>query len=229
MNKIESIEYKGYNINIYSDDSTDSPAEWDNTNFLVHYHRDCWIEDKRITESELAGWYNGEKLELEKTFFIFPVSALIHSGVWLSLHNSFAADSGGWDTSHVGAMFISKTEAKTKDGAYKLAGSLLKTWNQYLSGEVYGYMIEDKEGNGDEIGGVWGFYGDWNESGLIESAKDEIDEAIENEAKNGKQLFLKYWIDEMEAVLKKAKRLTPAKTAEVKRNLISIQKVIEKG
>ena len=122
-----------------------SPDEFkDDSLYLVHYHRDFWIEDKeRFTRAVLSDIYQGNPDEDEaiadllKDYYVFPVSALIHSGVWLSLSRSFNCDSGGWDTSHVGAIVAAKSEFKTEDQALKCAQGLLEEWNQLLSNEVY--------------------------------------------------------------------------------------------
>jgi len=74
--------------------------------------------------------------------------------------------------SQLGLVFVNKTEAKTKKIARGLALDLIKTWNDYLSGNIYGFMIEDELGN--EKGGCWGYYGDFEESGLLDNAKADV-------------------------------------------------------
>lgn len=109
----------------------------------------------------MVDWYQGEKISQTKDYYIFPLSALIHSGVYLSLSYSFPSDPGGWDTSHVGAVFASKKEWESKESAYKAAKSLVGTWNQYLSGDVYGIVVERYDNNKQQIDhdAVWGYYG----------------------------------------------------------------------
>ena len=41
-----------------------------------------------------------------------------------------------------------------------VARSVLKEWNKYFSGEVYGYVLEDE--HGDEVDSCWGYYGEDN-------------------------------------------------------------------
>ena len=154
----------GYSVRyLVQDDAPIEPGECDDDEglFLVHYHRDFWVEKKPIiTKEDLRDWYQGEKIKQAKKYYIFPVSALIHSGVWLSLNDSFVEDSGGWDTSHVGAILASRKEF-TEEKALSAARSLIEWWNQYLSGDVYACVIErfnnrKKYVSGDEC---WGFYG----------------------------------------------------------------------
>ena len=59
--------------------------------------------------------------------------------------------------------------------------NVLEDWNDCLSGNVYGYMIENPDG--DEEGGCWGFYGDPEESGLLVQAKDEAEQMIKDAEK----------------------------------------------
>ena len=172
--------YRDCLIKIYQDENYDGGFYHDDDIFLVHYHRDLEVKnDKIITSEDLEKWYNGEKIEQEKNYFIFAVSAYIHSGISLSLNASFVGDSGGWDTSHVGAVLVTKKEAKTRAQAEKLARGCIQTWNDDLSGNVYGYMTTDPAGN--SIDSVWGFYGDYQSSGIITEAESAIDYYLKND------------------------------------------------
>jgi hypothetical protein len=155
---------------VADDERADGPDERGDVNlFLVNYHRDFEVKrDAVIVEGDLANWYRkdfekyeGGKLPQAEEYHIFPLSCLIHSGVWLSLHRSFACDSGGWDTSHVGAVLVSRGEWPDEGKAYEAAAGLVETWNQYLTGDVYGIVKEtyDKDKNQIDHDSVWGFYG----------------------------------------------------------------------
>lgn len=155
------------------------PDEMDDDNlFLVNYHRDFDVRrDKVITKDDLVNWYRQEfddykedfddgneegKFPLEADYWIFPLSCLVHSGVWLSLRRSFACDSQGWDTSHVGAVLVAKEEWPEEAKAIEAAESLVEQWNQYLSGDVYGivketYDKDKKQVDQDSCFGVYGY------------------------------------------------------------------------
>jgi hypothetical protein len=132
--------------------------------FLIHYHRDFRVEHKKvIIEDDLRAWYQGEKIEQAKAYWIFSVKALIHSGVWLELGGGPMSYDPymGFDTSHVGAVLASKEEFRTKAKAKKAAEGLLETWNQINSGEVYilvkeTYDQDKKPVDYDTMGGVIG-------------------------------------------------------------------------
>lgn len=135
----------------------------DNSLFLVNYHRDFYMENKIIGKKEVKEWHQTGKLPsaISRNYHIFKLSCLVHSGVWLSLSNSFDCVPGGWDTSHVGLVFVGKNIAKTRKEALELADSLVKEWNQYLTGDVYGCVREVYNKNKEQIDvdSCWGFYG----------------------------------------------------------------------
>lgn len=180
MEEVETIEYKGKTIKIYADEDAMDPDEYsDNSAFLVHYHNDCWIKKDDIIEKEdLDRYFEGEKIEQAKEYHIFLVNAYIHGGVSLSLSRDKYPFTDAFDVSSCGAVLVSKKEIKTRKQARETAQGLIESWNDYLSGNIYGYQID-----GGSIGSCWGFYGDIEKSGLIEQAKDDINVAIEAETK----------------------------------------------
>ena len=92
---------------------------------------------------------------------------------------------------------------KPEDKAKEYAEGLMETWNQYLSGDVWGFIVEkpnttysiskerfeslgniplselvnnfDIEDEWEEVESVWGYYGDPEEFGLLTEAKLVID------------------------------------------------------
>jgi hypothetical protein len=170
---------EGYEARYLVQDSDPMPPDDcdDDNLFLVNYHRDFDVRrDKIITKDDLVNWYRKTfddykedpedeneigKFPLEEKYHIFPLSCLVHSGVWLSLRHSFDCDSQGWDTSHVGAVLVSIEEWPDAGKAIEAAESLIEQWNQYLSGDVYGIVKEtyDKEKTPIDENSCWGFYG----------------------------------------------------------------------
>lgn len=129
---LDSGEFKGIPI------SQDQRIEW----------------QERITE-----------VSQEDFYWIFPLSCYSHSGVVLHLGGgSNMWDSGGWDTSHVGVVLASKKEFPDfeKSKVEEIADGLVKTWNQYLSGDVYCVVVEKfdsdlQQFNYDICGGYYGY------------------------------------------------------------------------
>jgi len=145
---------KGYVARyLVQDDNPQSPDEnEDNGLFLVNYHRDFDVRrDNIIVKQNVADYYGGEKIPQEDKYHIFNLSMLSHSGVWLSLNSSFTGDGGGWDTSHVGLVLVAKKEWHKRDKACKAAESLVNEWNAFLSGDVYGCVVEYYDENKKQI------------------------------------------------------------------------------
>ena len=163
---------KGYVARyLVQDDNPQSPDEnEDNGLFLVNYHRDFDVRrDNIIVKQNVADYYGGEKIPQEDKYHIFNLSMLSHSGVWLSLNSSFTGDGGGWDTSHVGLVLVAKKEWHKRDKACKAAESLVNEWNAFLSGDVYGCVVEYYDENKKQINqeSCWGYIG-------FEEAKKEL-------------------------------------------------------
>lgn len=195
-NTIHEEEYKGVRIEVYQDGDTDSPESWGNEE-MAGWHREFTVKNKHINKDIFGAYikqegyeeYAEEAKEVEKKFYIFGVDAYIHSGIRLSMHNAGYRDK--WDTSdYVGCILVSVDEVKshtTPDKeAERIAKGILATWNDYLSGNVYGYNLTDVVSR-DNAGGCGGYYGDWEEdakdgSGLIKQAKSEIDYYVESGA-----------------------------------------------
>jgi len=149
------------------DEEPPNPNEFgDESLFLVHYHRDFDIrKDDIIKEDDARALYQGEKIPQEKDYWIFPVEAYIHSGVSLTLKSFKGMLPQGhyeFDTSRVGLVLVSKKEFKSNDKAQKAAETLIETWNQYLSGDVYScvketYNKKKEQTDYDVVGGFYGY------------------------------------------------------------------------
>ena len=228
----QDIEYKGYKIRILIDDDPESPNEWgDDSTFLVYDHRQFDVrragfapedifdylsikkaltkentfQDKEELEDDLKGYF-----DYESEYWIFPVDAYIHSGVHISLANTKDYPDRRWDVSTTGYILASKEDWTEVEDAYKAAEFLVEEWNQYLSGEVYGFIIEkpnttysiskdkferlkfendlatlesefDIEDEWEQIDSCWGYYGEPETSGLLDEAKAVINYKTRND------------------------------------------------
>jgi len=68
-----------------------------------------------------------------------------------------------WDVSLLGAVFVAKSEWKTRAKAEEAARGFVSSWNDYLSGNVYGFTVETMDG--EYLDSCWGFYGDYDKDG----------------------------------------------------------------
>lgn len=152
---VKEFKVDGLTVKIEQDEIPISPEEdADENAFLVSGVSDFYVKP--------PGW-EGRMDSFEPvrdayidTHFMFPIEAYIHSGVVLYMSGGCAVDRN-WDVSQCGAIFISKEEWPDREKAESYARGMLKTWNQYLEGDVWGYNIEDEEGN--DVDSCWGFYG----------------------------------------------------------------------
>lgn len=114
--------------------------------------------------------------KIRKNHIILPLYLYDHSGITISC-SRFSCP---WDSGQVGWIYISYEDIRkeynwkklTKERKDKIISYLegeVETYDQYLTGDVYGFKIKDSEDN--EIESYWGFYGsDWKTNGI----KDHI-------------------------------------------------------
>jgi len=124
-----------------------------------------------IPESYYDDWGNIsdgnlEKIEalFEKHYISLPLYLYDHSGITMST-GSFGCP---WDSGQVGFIAVSKEDVRkeydwkqlTKKRIQQIEEYLrneVKTYDQYLTGDVWGYVIENEEY--DIFESCWGFYG----------------------------------------------------------------------
>lgn len=190
---LDTIERDGFVARIVGDKISDNPRDWDNLTTMVDWHKDYVLGGRKATDQEREALQRGGEALLwrylrrnEGAVAMAMLSLLDHSGLhmWVG-SGSHWSDSAGWDSGTVGFSYITKNRMKDFFGAedYKpddFSGTLeewlqnqieqdVKTFDQYLTGDVYGIIIEDKDG--EEIDSCWGFYG-------FDYAKQEAEEML---------------------------------------------------
>lgn len=151
-----------------------------------------------------SSWYSEGKFEVEeaKVFaghvvetdgVVLPLYLYDHSGITIST-GRFSCP---WDSGQVGFIYMTKAEIDEHfDGDAEKAKACLQSeveeYDQYLTGDVYGCVIEDD--NGDNIESCWGFFGleyaieegrsmlKYQSEGLAEQRAKEEKESNEQEA-----------------------------------------------
>lgn len=107
-----------------------------------------------------------------------PLYLYDHGGITMS-HGAFGDP---WDSGCVGAHYMTR---KVLDGTFggdeeKARACLeaeLKTYDQYLQGNVWGFNIEDR--SGAPLNSCWGFYGDTlEETGMLEHVEERLHKAM---------------------------------------------------
>jgi len=140
-------------------DILESPRDWENLGTMVCFHRSYELGDKHDLSIEEA-----QSLYDSKDVVALPLFLMDHSGLSMS-----TSDFGcSWDSGQVGFIYATHDDIKkafmvdtiTDDILEKAKQSLkseVKVYDQYLCGDVYGFVIKD--GRGEVLESCWGFYG----------------------------------------------------------------------
>jgi hypothetical protein len=170
-------DYEGFNIKIEQDCyHEDGPREWDNLGEMVCFHNRYVLGDKHnfSDPEEFSDYIKDQKV------VILPLYLYDHSGITIST-GPFSCP---WDSGQVGYIYVTYEKIRkeygiqrvTKQWIKKIESYLegeVKTYDQHLTGDVYGYTIEDE--NGDLVDSCWGFYGHDFTDMFESNIKPEID------------------------------------------------------
>ena len=179
MEPFETIEHRHHTIKLYQDEMQDEgPRDWDNLAEMTAYHPHYILGDQKDRDKDdLIALVEREDV------YSLPLYLYDHSGLWMGTSRGGWPFSCPWDTSHVGYIWVTKEQvrqeygvkrisAKLRDKVFELMRGEVSVYNQFISGEVYGFVIEDE--NGDHVDSCWGFYGDPAES-IVPEAMSFID------------------------------------------------------
>jgi len=178
-------------IEIIQDQTPSSPRKWDNLGEMVirramdgHFCGDRLVNDEEM--SELINRCRVQELVWR------PIYALIHSGVWLSTTESFNGYTCNYDTSFAGVIYVENDKMIEEYGDLSIRNrglaiacleSEVKTYHQYLTGDVYGYRMLDPDG--EEVDSCWGFYGlDVSENGMLGAIDSKYHDLLKQAAEN---------------------------------------------
>ena len=181
-----------YRLRIVQDDLSENPNDsMDSPAFLLADHRDFapkapkgWSLDRARDLVELQESGTSEESDCDR-FVVFPLFAYIHSGVSLSMGRSYPFNDH-WDSGQIGYVVVDLDGVCGKidrANAEEVARGWVETWNQYLSGDVWGYEVSriDTCSLGHEhaevVDSCWGFYGkeycEQEGKGVLESYQKE--------------------------------------------------------
>lgn len=159
MNEVESYERNGVTIRIVYDDAPESPTTWGWYDIVTFDTRSVTSTSPWAYVDEETGKPNAELAEQLKDGRAFWLDIYEHGGTSYSLHAEGTQDQ--WDTAGKGGLIILTDDALKEVDAYKYreaaARGYLETYTEWANGEVYGYQIEDADG--DDVDSCYGFYG----------------------------------------------------------------------
>jgi hypothetical protein len=183
-NLVEEIELDGFTGKIYYDSDPSNPREeWDNLCTMVCFHKRYNLGDKKhgYSSSDYGSWeelYNHIMEEYGNKVVIKSIFMYEHGGITIST----GPFSCGWDSGQIGFIFISHDKMnkewaskpfESEEALIKQANDCIdaeiETYDQYLRGDVYGFEIEDPDG--ECVDSCWGFHG-------IEYMKQEVNDIL---------------------------------------------------
>lgn len=152
------MEYKNYTIRIEQDEIMDSPRNWDNLGTMFFLRNNHSLGDKhKLSASEI------QEIAGDPDYIALPVYICVHCGLTISTSPFVDA----WDSGQLGIIAVAKEKVRkeyswkalTKERIKQIENHLrgeVETYDQYLRGDVYGYIIEK---DGEHIDSCWGYYG----------------------------------------------------------------------
>lgn len=192
---------------LYDDMPTD-PREFEQDTNMICFHphyklgdENDFRDDEDFWKSLLEKFALEYKLEEEEDIStnqirelvlphieILPLWIYDHSGISISCGTRSYPYNDPWDSGQVGYIYIEKTkifsiypnatEGNWRSLADQLMISEVKVYDQYLTGDCWGYEIFDEDL--EEIDGCYGFFGnDFYQNGMSDYLP-EVAEAIEN-------------------------------------------------
>lgn len=180
-------ENENVRLIVEQDESPMDPREWDNLGVIVCWHRRYTLGDEqpRVDPKRwLHEWKRGRK---EKDYVMLPVYMYDHSGIWLSTSRGYPFNCR-WDAGQVGFIYATRERAVELGCEWNLEAieqqliSEVEVYSQYVSGDVYGFMVERKQpcGHWEHEDSCWGYFGsNWKENGLADSLPEDARPLLE--------------------------------------------------
>jgi hypothetical protein len=172
-------------LRIVRDECEESPREWDNLGKIVCWHRRYQLPQEGPRKFDTPGDFSEYLKEIEYKVLILPIFMYDHSGVSISTSNQYPFDDY-WDAGQIGYIYVTyetirkeygvkRISKKTLQKAKSVLMSEVETYDQFLRGDVYGFVLVQLQvcNQGAEhenhIDSCYGFYGDdVTKNGMLE-------------------------------------------------------------
>jgi hypothetical protein len=153
----------GQTLEIIQDEFGESPREWDNICEMICFHKRYDLGDKHnIKSHDYSSWEEMIDANSLPSDIVVPLYFYDHGGIAIST-SPFSCP---WDSGQIGFAIIPVNKIVLEYGddsdisranARRVLQGEVNTYNQYLQGEVFGYVLKDEAG--EEIDSCWGFFG----------------------------------------------------------------------
>ena len=170
---IEEYQRNKCQVGLHYDESPVDPRNakyFDNLGTMVCSHRRYNFPNEADFDFDAYGNWAEIRAAIEEagkspddTHFagvILPIYMLDHSGLAISTKNF----NDPWDSGQIGFIFVTPEQIRKEYGdltpekvalAAKVLEGEVEEWGHYSNGEIYGYVVEDPDG--DEVDSCWGF------------------------------------------------------------------------
>jgi len=144
----------------YRDKAT---SYWDD----MHYNAETTEQETRYYDKMIAAAWR----RLQKEWVYVPLYAYIHSGISISVSRTYPFNDP-WDSGQLGWVYIPKDTLRDLYGVERISkkrieqalaiiSAEVEEYNNYLTGQVWSYILEDLE-TGEIIDSCGGFYDGWD-------------------------------------------------------------------
>ena len=180
-------------IRIMQDQDPESPRSWDTFGTMIAFHGKYKLGDDGhgYDHRDYSGWTEMEAaiLKANPGGVILPLYLYDHSGITMNTTGFHCR----WDSGQVGFIVANADKIRAAFGVKRITANIRKraieslnaevsTFDQYIRGDVYGYVIE--EDNGDVSESCWGFYGS---DPFTNGMSDHIDESLHDKLREAAQ------------------------------------------
>lgn len=148
---------KKYELKIEQDQDPMNPrTDWDNVTTMICFHPSYNLGDKNDYKKDSFGSWGELKEQIESDYnvlMIKPLRLYDHSGITISTSNSYPFNDR-FDSMMVGWVFIDekkfelmcgKDYDRSEETLNKMIEGDVKTYDQYITGDVYRYSIYEIE------------------------------------------------------------------------------------
>jgi hypothetical protein len=170
-----------FTLSIVQDEEPLNPrTAFDNLGKMICFHKRYNLGDEHnIDPSDFNGWDEmaAHITQAHSAVIILPLYLYDHSGITLQT-TPFSCP---WDSGQVGFIYLDReTILREAPGSPKIITPAAKKWavhsllsevkvyDQYLTGDIWGYVIKDEDG--ETVDSCWGYYGEdycWSEGETV--------------------------------------------------------------
>lgn len=177
-------------VRVEYDNHAESPGDWDNVGQIAYCSSRETLGTENVSRDRLDEIRDGIR---DGSLIGMPVYAYVHSGATIAT-TPFSCP---WDSGQSGFVYCTKEKAieefgkkivtaKVRAKALKCLAGEVETFDQYITGQVYGFIVErvtrDEDGDEvdtEELDSCWGHYGlDYcKEQGIAAAKRYELEAA----------------------------------------------------